>query len=168
MIVWQYYPKSDSAPNHVLDIVEVFKEHEAAIESSENNLKSNEVLAALRDGLEGIGFGVERGKKAEDKIIVPVLFGRSGKLEKYFEADAFNENTGTVLEVEAGRAVANYQFLKDLFQACMMHNVYYLAIAVRNTYKGSPDFERVNTFFDTLYASGRLNLPLKGVMVIGY
>lgn len=70
--------------------------------------------------------------------------------------------------MEAGRGVTNYQFLKDLFQACMMNNVEYLIIAVRNIYRTSKDFEKVATFFDTLYASGRIKLPLKGVLVIGY
>jgi hypothetical protein len=41
---------------------------------------------------------------------VPVLFGRDGKLEKFFEVDAYREDTGAVLEVEAGRTVTNYQF----------------------------------------------------------
>jgi hypothetical protein len=49
-----------------------------------------------------------------------------------------------VLEVEAARGVDNNQFLKDLFQACMMHDVQYLGIAVRNVYPQSPDFEKVN------------------------
>jgi hypothetical protein len=89
-------------------------------------------------------------------------------LEKSFHVDAFHVDTGTVLEVEAGRAVTNYQFLKDLFEACMMHNVDYLVIAVRKIYRTSPDFERVLTHFDALYASGRLTLPLKGVLIIGY
>ena len=73
-----------------------------------------------------------------------------------------------MLEVEAGRAVVNNQFLKDLFQACMMHDVSHLAIAVRNVYRSSNDFERLMKFFDTLYASNRLQLPLKGILVIGY
>lgn len=79
---------------------------------------------------------------------------------------------GFVLEAEAGRAVVNNQFLKDLFQACMMKDVAHLGIAVRNLYEGggakSRDFERVVTFFDTLYASNRLKLPLTSVVVIGY
>lgn len=62
----------------------------------------------------------------------------------------------------------NNQFLKDLFQACMMHDVYYLAIAVRTTYKGSQDFETVCRFFNTLYSSQRLQLPLRGILVLGY
>jgi hypothetical protein len=103
---------------------------------------------------------------------VPVLFGASGKVEKSFDADAYHPKAGFVLEVEAGRAVANNQFLKDLFQASMMKDVEYLAIAVRRLYEGggqkSKDYERVVAFFDTLYASSRLQLPLRGVVVIGY
>ena len=50
----------------------------------------------------------------------------------------------------------------------MMHDIEYLAIAVRNTYRKSQDFEKVFTFFDTLYKSNRMKLPLKGVLIIGY
>lgn len=42
---------------------------------------------------------------------------------------------GIVIEVEAGRAVDNNQFLKDLFQACMMDGISFLVIAVRNYYR---------------------------------
>jgi hypothetical protein len=99
---------------------------------------------------------------------VPVLFGLNGILEKSFEADAYHNENKTVLEIEAGRGVTNYQFLKDLFQACMMNNVEYLVIGVRRIYRTSKDFEKVVTFFDTLYASDRLQLPLKGILVVGY
>jgi hypothetical protein len=51
---------------------------------------------------------------------------------------------------QAGRAVVNNQFLKDFFQACMMDEVEYLALAVRNLYGKSNDFERVCVFFETL------------------
>jgi len=97
-----------------------------------------------------------------------VLFGLNGKLEKSFDAEAFHRDSGFVLEVEAGRGVTNNQFLKDLFQACMMHDVRYLGIAIRNDYRGNPDFDRVVRFFDTMYASNRLKLPLRGILVIGY
>ena len=54
----------------------------------------------------------------------------------------------------------------------MMKDVEYLAIAVRRLYEGggrkSKDYERVVAFFDTLYASTRLELPLRDVVVIGY
>ena len=129
---------------------------------------SDAVLALLAEGLTQKGFRVETGKRKVDKILVPVLFGRNGKLEKSFEADAWDQHRRMVLEVEAGRGVLNYQFLKDLFEACMMHDVDYLGIAVRNIYKRSRDFDRVATFFETLYASNRLTLPLKGILVVGY
>lgn len=50
----------------------------------------------------------------------------------------------------------------------MMHGIEYFVLAVRNEYKGGRDFDKVCTFFDTLYASQRLRLPLRGVLVIGY
>ena len=69
----------------------------------------------------------------------------NGKVEKYFDADAVDRERKLVLEVEAGRAIVNNQFLKDLFQACMMRDIDYLAIAVRKIYRGgnrqANDFE---------------------------
>lgn len=97
------------------------------------NIKENEVLSICKDGLKNIGYIVE---SKEDGIIkIPVLFGINNTLEKSFRADAYNENEKTVIEVEAGRGVMNNQFLKDLFQACMMQDVDYLVIAVRNEYR---------------------------------
>jgi hypothetical protein len=121
-----------------------------------------------------IGYEVERGKRKSEKISRPVLFGPNGSVQKSFEVDAFEPVTGTILEVEAGRGVANHQFLKDFFEACAIQDANYLVIAVLNSYKpkssknGNRDFETVVTFFDTLFASGRLALPLKGILVIGY
>lgn len=48
------------------------------------------------------------------------------------------------------------------------YDVDYLAIAVRKIHKNTKDFERVTTFFDTLYVSRRLALPFKGVLIVGY
>jgi hypothetical protein len=122
----------------------------------------------VRGGLESIGFKVEGGKRAIHKISVPVLFGKGGKPVRTFDADAYHSEEGFVLEVEAGRAVTNYQFLKDLFEATVMVDVNYLGIAMRNIYKRAKDFETAYTFFDTLYASERLKLPFKGLLLIGY
>lgn len=168
MINWLCFPQSKIIPNHLKDVVDVFEFYESTITSAKNNLNSNDVLETIRPGLEKLEFSIETGKKNNEKIKVPVLFGVNGKLEKSFDADGYNSKNRTVLEVEAGRAVANYQFLKDLFQACMMYDVDYLIIAVRNEYNKSKDFEIVRKFFETLYASGRLNLPLQGILIIGY
>jgi hypothetical protein len=72
------------------------------------------------------------------------------------------------VEVEAGRAVDNNQFLNDLFEASVMVDVKYLAIAVRRIYRGDPNFDRCYTYLDTLYSSDRWKLPLDGVLIIGY
>lgn len=49
-----------------------------------------------------------------------------------------------------------------------MVDVEYLAIAVRQIYRAQNDYESVCSFFDTLYASGRIQTALKGVLIIGY
>jgi len=165
---WIYFPRSTEPPSIVLEVVDVFKNAEEEIEQRFEESNSNTVLSIVRPGLENIGFEVETGKKAECKIHVPVLYGMNGKVEKSFDADAWHREGKMVLEVEAGRGYLNNQFLKDLFQACMMHDVQYCAIAVRNLYIKSRDFDKVVAFFETLYTSGRLKLPLKGVLVLGY
>jgi hypothetical protein len=151
-----------------LSVVAALEAVAEQIDSATRYLPSNDVLALAAPHLAAAGFTVELGKKAEQKINVPVLFGLNGRLEKSFDADAYHEAGGFVVEVEAGRGVVNNQFLKDLFQACMMHDVFYLAMAVRNVYKGRQDFEVVCRFLSTLYASQRLQLPLRGILVIGY
>lgn len=50
----------------------------------------------------------------------------------------------------------------------MMYGVDYLMIAVRNDYGRNPDFEKIYNFFETLYINDRLQLPLKGIVLIGY
>jgi hypothetical protein len=168
MIHWLYYPRSRKAPPLTLQVVEAFRSASTEIDSTHHKLPSNGVLAHLAPPLVALGFRVEVGRTLGQKIQVPVLFGLDGQFEKSFEADAYHEAAGFVLEVEAGRGVANNQFLKDLFQACMMNGVSEFAVALRNDYRGTNDFERAARFFDTLYASNRLKLPLDGVLLIGY
>lgn len=168
MIRWFYYPKSRKAPPLALQVVEAFRSVSVEIDSAHHQLPSNGVLAHLAPLLVALGFQVETGKALAQKIQVPVLFGLDGQFEKSFEADAYHEAAGFVLEVEAGRGIVNNQFLKDLFQACMMHGVTEFAVALRKDYRGTNDFERATRFFDTLYASNRLKLPLDGVLLVGY
>ena len=73
-----------------------------------------------RPYLQKIGFNVETGKTAEQKIRVPVLFGLNGISEKSFEVDAYHGISKTAIEIEAGRAVTNNQFLKDFFVSASM------------------------------------------------
>jgi hypothetical protein len=172
MINWMFFPKSDAPHPLCGQVVAVFQKHEADITSAKHKLESNGVLLKIASDLTALGFTVESGKKKHEKVSVPVLFGRNGRVEKSYAVDAWHKAERFVLEVEAGRATINHQFLKDLLEACLMHDVDFFCVAVRNIYEAAksknPDFERVVTFFETLYASRRLQLPLKGVLVLGY
>lgn len=175
MINFQFFPRSHGVTSEIRDIIECFKKVDA--ERDKNiHLKSNDMLALLRPGLEALGFQVETGKAKSEQIYVPVLFSENDEIDKSFAADALSADHKIVIEVEAGRAVRNNQYLKDIFQACMMYEVEYLVIAVLNEYwfnsGGSQvvsyDYKEVKTSLETLYISNRLKLPLKGILLIGY
>ena len=174
MINYQFFPRSHGITPEMNNIIECFKAVDATKTSTQ--LHSNDMLSLVRPHLEKFGFKVESGKAKADKIDVPVLFGENNSIDKSFFADALSADGRIVLEVEAGRAVRNNQFLKDIFQACMMFDVEYLAIAVLNEYRFhqqggrgiSEDYKEVKTFLETLYVSNRIRLPLKGILVIGY
>lgn len=168
MVKYQFFPRSRGVTKEIQNVIDCFKKVETKIDSEHNELKSNDVLMLVRPYLENIGFVVESSKKTVDKIDVPVLFGQDNKIDKFFYADALSNDGRIVIEVEAGRATENNQFLKDLFEACMMFDVEYLVIAVRNVYRTHFDFDIVYNFLETLYISNRLHLPLKGILLIGY
>ncbi len=164
---WIVFLNSLRPPMELQELASVFDSHMRVISSDAHHLKSNVVLSELAGDLEGMGYLVERmgylderRKRDEDLIHIPVLFGEHGTVEKDFRADGYHPEHRIVLEVEAGRAVANNQFLKDLIEACMMEGSRYLCIAVRQIYSSggatSQDCDRVCTFFRTLYASNRM------------
>ena len=168
MLNYQLFPRSNALTKEIQDVINCFIAEYDKINSEFNNLKSDEVLQIISPHLAKIGFKVETGKSAANKIIIPVLFGLNNRVDKSFNADALSGDGKIVIEVEAGRATENNQFLKDLFQACMMSNVEYLILAVRNDYRGHKDFEIVYIFLETLYISNRIKLPLKGILLVGY
>jgi hypothetical protein len=165
---YQFFPRSMGMSGSMIQVVECFAIHYNEITSYNNTLSSNSVLEILRPDLEKIGYTVEAGKKDAEKIKVPVLFGYNNYIDKFFNADALSNDGKTVIEVEAGRAVDNNQFLKDIFQASMMHDVEFLIIAVRQCYRDKNDFQKVYLFLETMYISNRIKLPLKGILLIGY
>ncbi len=165
---YQLFPRSFGITNEVQNVIDCFEKRHSQFSSFDKNLSSNEVLEIVTNDLEKIGFIIEKGKKQDEKIKVPVLFGLNNKIDKSFNADGISQDGKIVLEVEAGRAFRNNQFLKDIFQACMMPSVEYLILAVRNTYSGTDDFKDIFIFLETLYINSRLQLPLKGIVLIGY
>ena len=167
-INYQLFPRNFPMIKQFDEVILAFNRIFIKIDSSKFELKSNEVLKIVCPELQSINYKVETGKKDNEKIIVPVLYGKNGKIDKKFEADGINEDGTIVIEIEAGRAVLNNQFLKDIFQASMMDKVEYLVLAVRNTYKKKRDFDEVYTFLETMYVSNRIQLDLKGILLIGY
>jgi hypothetical protein len=168
IMIYQLFPRSNGLTADLQNVVAAFEQADARISSKHNNLNSNAVLAVLEKPLSELGYLVETGKGKNDKIPVPVLFGTNNQIDKEFNADAYNKTAKIVIEIEAGRATENNQFLKDIFQACMMHEVEWLVIAVREQYRTHKDFEIIFTFLETMYISNRLRLPLHGILLIGY
>jgi hypothetical protein len=168
MIQFQFFPRSVGMIKPISSVVECFQNVSDQICSPTHNLSSDGVLKIVRPHLEAAGFRVEQGKNRYQKIKVPVLFGLNNTIDKYFDADAISADGKIVVEIEAGRALDNYQFLKDIFQASLMYEVEYLVIAVRNDYRGTNTFARISVFIETLYVSNRIQLPLRGILLIGY
>ena len=168
MIQYQFFPRSQGIISEIQAVIKSFLSVEKEIDSTLNELKSNDVLKKVRPLLEKNNFTVETGKGKSEKIDVPVLFGKNNNVDKSFYADALSNDGRIVIEVEAGRATENNQFLKDIFEACMMFDVEYLVLAVRNVYRSHADFEIIHTFLETMYISNRIKLPLKGILLIGY
>jgi len=166
---WIFFPRTEQTPKHLLEVVSVFEEQTKKIDSKSNTLKSNDVLACVRPGLSDIGFNVEY---PGNTIKIPVLHGERGKVKLAFKADALSEDNKTVIEVEAGRAYRNNQFLKDIFEASMMIETDYLVLAVREEYRGgsqlTEDYKIISAFIEAMFSTNRISLKLKGILLIGY
>lgn len=139
-ISWSYFPKTDPLPEVLKDSINIFEKNFDQIDSSKNDtitlrLKSDQVLKVVEEDFVKNGFEIETGKKKDEKIRVPVLYGHQGSVSQAFEVDGWHRQNKIVLEIEAGRAYVNHQFLKDIFEASVMDDVDYLVLAVRNIYK---------------------------------
>jgi hypothetical protein len=77
-----------------------------------------------------------------------------------------------VLEVEAGRGAANNADYRDLVRASLMVDADYLILAMMREYHSGAQvmrsYEQTLKRLDAIYASDRLKLPLKGVLLVGY
>ncbi len=170
MVNWTYYPLTSKIPDHLEKVVKVFSNHDIEIKAkiAADKAESNEILAVIRNDLTSCGYLVEKSKKKGDKIPITVLFKENGERDVTYEVDAFNADTKTVIEVESGRAIVNYQVLKDLIEACLMEDVDYLCVSLRLDYKGKDDYNAFRKIIDAIFKSNRFKLPLRGVLVIGY
>jgi hypothetical protein len=171
------FPRTQAPPSFVADLVAVFAKHENAIAtiSRAKGLKSDQVVATVSRDLAKLGFEVETGKRASEKIERPVYFGEGGRPIVRYEIDAYHPGWKLGLEVEAGRAWMGNAVYRDIVQALVMVDVEWLALAVPNTYRFkasgrdavSKDYERTLALVEALYGHSRMQLPY-GLVLIGY
>lgn len=173
-IRWQVFPRNRATSDLHRLVIAAFEAVVDIIGTPANGLKSNEVLAVLKPGLEELGFVVEGTKK----VSRPVLFGENDRPTKTYNVDGYHESSGTVLEVEAGQAVENNRFAIDLLKALSIQDAHHLVMAIPANYhperlKGAGktpkrEFDEVIKVLDALFSAGRIELPLVSVVVIGY
>jgi hypothetical protein len=77
----------------------LLKTFDAAHTEDDAQMTSDQKLKLLRPALVALGFDVEDGKKAADKLRRPVLFGEMGVEERAYEVDAFHSEWGIALGV---------------------------------------------------------------------
>ena len=158
-------------------MVEVFDRHSAEIGTAklDKGLTSDQALAVLRTDLVTLGFNVEAGKRAEDKIKRPVFFGENAQPDLQYEVDAWHPEWRAGLEVEAGRAWMGNAIYRDLIQALVMVEMDHLLLAVPQAYRYrtggrstiSKDYENTVSVAQALYGHSRVSMPFS-LCVIGY
>jgi len=73
---WIYFPPRFRPPSWAIEFVAVVEERRDRIDSRANSgVRSDQVLAELRPGLELLGYRVEASKRRTDTVRRPVLFG---------------------------------------------------------------------------------------------
>jgi hypothetical protein len=161
-----------------MDFVEVVRAARHSIDTAtvEEGLTSDVVLAFLRPGLEALGYTVESGKLAAQRIKRPVLFGPEGSWLVEYDVDAVHDDLRIVVEVEAGRGARGNAVYRDLIRASLIVDADYLALGVMSAYRHMSggrgvvveSYREAERQLDAIYASGRLRLPFKGLLLFGY
>lgn len=174
-IEYYCYPLTQRPPPIAEDIAQVFQAHEQELStetlSREDSLNSNQVLEKVRPGLEDLGFDVETGKKAKEKVLHPASFRKNGEYDNSFEVDGYHKEKGCVIEIEAGRAWDSNHTHRNLIRAMTMVDVETLVMAVPHKYKHSNSttkaFKKSREIAETLYRTGRIDVPFK-LVLLGY
>lgn len=171
--LWNYYPRNARPPDWVSGLVQTVAAAEDTISTVERKtgLSSDSVLKELSDGLKSHGYVVEWGKTKAAKIFRPVLFGENGVPEVSYEIDAFHDELGIAVEVEAGRGASNNADYRDIVRSSLILDADYLALLMPITYRSTTSiqaFSRTRHQLEAIYVSNRLKLPFLGVLLVGY
>jgi hypothetical protein len=151
----------------------IHNNHKVINSELNNKFESDEILKALEKDLESIGWSVETGKKDIQKISRPVLYGDKGKTRVSYQIDGWNPAHKIVLEIESGRGWQGNAFYRDLIRTSIIQDADYLALGMRLSYsygkvQKQNDYSKAKEQLDAIYASGRLTLPFKGVLLFGW
>jgi hypothetical protein len=175
---WQYFPRNAKPPQWVWDFIANVRAAEERISTVERKtaLGGDRVLQLLSTGLRELGFEVESSKKASDRIRRPVLFGGNGRPEVSYEIDAFHDGSGIAVEVEAARGARGNATYRDLVRTSLIVDAQYLALLLPTVYRYGSSGREVSVraynecldLLSALYASQRLQLPFRGVLLVGY
>lgn len=173
---WSYFPRNAIPPAWSRDFVRVVQGAQSLIDTEIARPSSDVVLAALAPGLGSLGYSVETSKRAEHKIRRPVLFGDQGAAAVAYELDAFHDELGIAVEVEAGRGAQNNADYRDLIRASLVLDANYCALVMPSVYRFSSGGKAQTTRayastrmqLDAIYASHRLQLPFLGLLLVGY
>jgi hypothetical protein len=173
-----YFPRWQAAPSWVDQIVNVFFMHQHLIDTATEANKSDAVLHILKPQLETIGFQVEGAKPTGQKLHRPVFFGDNGQAERRYEIDAYHPDERIALEVEAGRSTMGNAIYRDIVQISLMVGVDYGVVAAPVSYRyenkktgkviTAESYKHCRSILDAIYGGRRLELPLKGFLLIGY
>lgn len=174
---WSYFPRNRAPDPWVFELIGAVRNVRAAVQSaSVSGLSSDLVLANLRPGLEGLGYKVEAGRLATQRIRRPVLFGPQGASVVEYDVDAVHDVLRIVIEIEAGRGAKSNAVYRDLIRASLVVDIDFLVLGVIDVYRhlsagkgvNVPSFDDAFRQIDAIYASGRLRLPFKGLLLFGY
>lgn len=175
---WMFYPINSAPPEWVRELtcaVEALAEKLDTESDTPTPMQSDAVLVELRPILEASGYTVETGKKQVERIRRPVLFGENGLPRVSYEVDAFHDDLGIAVEVEAGRGASNNADYRDILRTSLLLDAKYLVLFMPKLYRHGSDkitkvraYEKTRNQLDAIYASQRLRLPFDGLLLIGY
>lgn len=180
--LWSYFPRNARPETWALELTEAVKLHRSTLDTTEMStvgvakLTSDEVFGVLRPSLQSLGFKVESGKARGQRIERPVLFGDNGRQEVKYEIDAFHDELGIAVEVEAGRGAMSNAAYRDIVRASLLLDADYfvLMMPIEYRYTSNGRVSMVEAFATTrdqlsaVFASRRLQLPFSAVLLVGY
>lgn len=143
------------------DALAVFETHASTLASSELRTVED-VRSVVAHDLRRHGWVVAEGPRSVGGIALPTSVGW------VIRADAHHPRHRAALWIETGRSWMNNAFLADTVEASLSPQVDHVLVALRNEYQGSPAWSRAVEFLDAVVVSGRVQLPLASLLVIGY